>query len=259
MYITKIEKNFTGDLYTEIMYKTWPFLPLFLVSFYVVIIIYGKHYMKNRPPLMMDKMLKCWNLSMTIFSFCGMTRTIPTMLINLKKMTFRDTLCLHPSLTYGNGVCGLWTMLFCYSKIIELIDTFFLILRKRPVQFLHWYHHMTVLLFCWYSYAMKSPNGIYFITMNYTIHTYMYGYFLICNSFTIIKKYAYIITIAQISQMIIGIIVSILSYRYYLDDKPCSITFDNILVASLLYGSYLYLFGDFFIKRFLTNFKPKNV
>ena len=43
----------------------------------------------------------------------------------------------------------LWQLLFMWSKFPELFDTVLLVLRGRPVIFLHWYHHITVLLFCW--------------------------------------------------------------------------------------------------------------
>ena len=34
-------------------------------------------------------------------------------------------------------------------KWYELSDTLFLILRKREIIFLHWYHHAATLLLCW--------------------------------------------------------------------------------------------------------------
>ena len=42
-----------------------------------------------------------------------------------------------------------WQLMFMWSKFPELFDTVLLVLRGRPVIFLHWYHHITVLMFCW--------------------------------------------------------------------------------------------------------------
>lgn len=48
---------------------------------------------------------------------------------------------------------------YCLHKVPELVDTVFIVLRKRPLIFLHWYHHVTVLLFCWSSFATESGSG----------------------------------------------------------------------------------------------------
>lgn len=48
-----------------------------------------------------------------------------------------------------------------------------LILKKRPVIFLHSYHHITVLLYCWHAYASRNSAGLWFATMNYCVHSLM--------------------------------------------------------------------------------------
>jgi hypothetical protein len=39
------------------------------------------------------------------------------------------------------------------GRFAELIDTAFLVLRKRTVNLLHWYHHASVLYYCWLWYV----------------------------------------------------------------------------------------------------------
>jgi hypothetical protein len=50
----------------------------------------------------------------------------------------------------------------------------FIVLRKRDLQFLHWYHHVTVLIFCWNSFVTESAAGLWFIAMNYTVHLFTF-------------------------------------------------------------------------------------
>lgn len=47
----------------------------------------------------------------------------------------------------------------CAVQIPELVDTAFIVVRKRKLIFLHWYHHATVLLVCWYAGATKQSAG----------------------------------------------------------------------------------------------------
>ena len=71
-------------------------------------------------------------------------------------------MCAPAEASFGYGAVGLWLFLFIMSKFPELIDTAFIVLKKGVLIFLHWYHHITVLLFCWQSYATRSSTGIYF-------------------------------------------------------------------------------------------------
>merc|ERR1719494_1638355 len=66
------------------------------------------------------------------------------------------------------------------SKVIEFMDTFFFVLRKKnnQISFLHVYHHTSMLLLQW-SLVKYIPGGVsYFGPMlNCFIHTLMYAYY----------------------------------------------------------------------------------
>jgi hypothetical protein len=248
---TPFEKNFQAKTTVEFAQQTF-WIPTLLIALYLVGIFGGKAIMKDRKPFGIKNELAAWNLFLSVFSFCGMFRTVPHLLHMLATKPFQDTICQASEVNYGEGATGFWVMLFIFSKVPELIDTVFIVLRKKPLIFLHWYHHITVLAFCWHSYATESSTGIYFVAMNYSVHAVMYGYYFLMatgNKPKWLPPMA--ITMAQISQMFIGVSVCIASYIYKRSGVECSVKEENIIAGALMYGSYFYLFAEFAVKRFI--------
>ena len=194
---------------------------------------------------------------MSIFSFLGAMRTVPELLYRLgTASSFMETISTNPSTSWGEGATGLWVQLFIFSKIPELIDTFFIVARQRPLIFLHWYHHVTVLLYCWHSYATEAPQALYFVAMNYSVHAIMYGYYCLM-ALKMKPKWLppVIITVAQISQMIVGVAVQLAaSYRYLTEGSGAPgtgmVNGSNVLWGGLMYGSYFALFTKFAVERY---------
>lgn len=254
---TPFEKNFQAEASVNWAGDNFA-VPAVLITLYLVGIFGGKAIMANRQPFDLKWPLAYWNLFLSTFSFIGMARTVPHLLHMLTTMQFKDTVCNKSEVNYGEGATGFWVMLFIFSKVPELIDTVFIVLRKKPLIFLHWYHHITVLAFCWHSYATESSTGIYFVAMNYSVHAVMYGYYFLM---AIGQKPKWLppvyITIAQISQMFFGVSICIASYIYKNSGTECSVRQENIVAGALMYGSYFYLFAEFAVKRFI--FGPKKV
>ena len=154
--------------------------------------------------------------------------------------------------------CFLWGAyltvhtLFCLYS--ELIDTFFIVIHKKPLIFLHWYHHITVLLYCWHSYVTKSPPGIFFVVMNYSVHASMYFYYFLMAARMRPKWFnPMIITAMQISQMGVGVAVTLAGFYFYKTDPTCSLEAENNTAAFIMYGSYLFLFMQFFVGRYCAS------
>ena len=138
-------------------------VPVLFVVVYLVGIVYGKRYMAT---IEFDKSrlvneLAIWNAILSIFSTIGALRTVPHLLHLIATTSFEETICTPPDVEWGVGATGLWVQLFILSKIPELVDTMFIIVRQRPLIFLHWYHHVTVLLYCWHAYSTEASQALY--------------------------------------------------------------------------------------------------
>lgn len=145
----------------------------------------------------------------------------------------------------------LWSWLFSLSKIIELGDTLFVVLRKAPLMFLHWYHHVTVLVYCWYSIKEVTEMGIWFGGMNYLIHTIMYSYYALKASGRRLPSIiSQLITLLQITQMCLGVTLNIISLRKD-ETFGCDVRYDLVYFGLTIYGSYMILFGNFFYQRYI--------
>lgn len=230
-------------------------LPIVFTVIYCVSIVAGTRYMRDRKPFDLRWSLAAWNLLLSLFSCWGMIRTVPHVAYNAANFSFDDLLCKPAATMYGCGATGLWVQLFIFSKVPELFDTLFIVLRKKKLVFLHWYHHLTVLLFCWHSYATESPSGLYFCAMNYTVHFVMYGYYFLMAAKILPKWFpAGLITIAQIGQMVIGVLITVASGVLYAAPRSsgstCDVKFENLVAGGVMYASYFALFMHFAWERY---------
>lgn len=255
-----MEKEFHPDIFIKFATITWPYLPLFIAFVYTAFIMLTPQMMKTRKAFSLHKSLTIWNLLLTIFSFCGMIRTLPHLIHLLYVIPFRDVLCLPHNVIYNQGPCGVWKMLFFFSKIAELMDTVFIILRKNKLLFLHWYHHLTVLMLCWYSTVHSSSVDLFVMSMNYTVHTLMYGYYFL---YSIGKWPCWLspkfITIAQIMQMMIGSWVCIMNYIYWWQDPTSCAYAASLVPAIIVYTTYLLLFVKLFFQRYSNKVNTKKI
>mmetsp|Transcript_54620 Transcript_54620/g.116039 ORF Transcript_54620/g.116039 Transcript_54620/m.116039 type:complete len:307 (-) Transcript_54620:170-1090(-) len=232
-----------------------PTFPIWSCILYLILITVGRSHMEKNPAWSWRRVLAAWNLSLSLFSTIGFLRTAPHLFHNLMSYPLREVMCGDPKETYGSGSTGLWVQLFILSKFPELLDTFFIVVHKKPLIFLHWYHHVTVLLFCWHSYVTASPPGLFFVTMNYAVHAVMYGYyFLMAVGMRPRWFNPIVVTLMQIAQMAVGVSVTALGFYFYSNPEEgriCNIQKENLTAGFIMYGSYFYLFLHFFLTRYI--------
>ncbi|KAJ8284662.1 hypothetical protein COCON_G00035120 [Conger conger] len=249
------ERRFDERGAIEWMQENWSKSFVFC-GLYAALVFGGQHFMRERQKLELRKPLVIWSLSLAIFSIIGAVRTGSYMLHVLYNSGFKQSVCDQSF--YRAPVSKFWAYAFVLSKAPELGDTVFIVLRKQRLIFLHWYHHITVLLYSWYSYKDQVAGGGWFMTMNYLVHSLMYSYYAArAAGWRVPRQFAMLITTTQIVQMMMGLAVSGLVYMW-MQEGLCPSYLDNIVWGSLMYLSYLLLFASFFYQSYLKGGKrPK--
>ena len=236
------ERNFDPEKFRDFFAKYSLITGLPIVSFYIISIFKLQKFMQDKKPLNLKYFLVFWNFSLSIFSLAGAYRSIPAFIemVNGPK-GWRGTVCSNEF--YKNKPEAVWTALFMLSKLPELLDTYILILRKRKLIFLHWYHHATVLAYGWFTFHLWYAGPGWYGTMNYSVHFIMYLYYGIMATKTVRlpKTISMMITTLQILQMIVGIGVQYFQYKF-VDDEDCHASRWFIFGGSVMYGSYFVLF-----------------
>ncbi|NWZ65937.1 ELOV6 protein, partial [Acrocephalus arundinaceus] len=224
----------------------------FFFSVIYVILIFGiKHFMKERRPFNLRVPLALWSFSLTLFSFIAAYRIWKQMAFLLLTKGFKHSVCsksffVHP-------VSKLWMYLFVRSKLVEMGDTLFIVLRKKKLTFVHWYHHLIAMGLGWYGYKNMAVAMGWLAALNLTIHSLTYAYYTVtAMGIRVPRPIAMLITTAQMVQMTAFVIINIF-ILFWKDDKFCQVTWPMLFISSGFYTTLLVLFCNFFMKTYLSS------
>jgi len=227
------------------------YLSIYSAIVYVIAIFAGRKFMQSYNRFDLSYILAAWSGSLAIFSVLGTIRFIPNMYYALTEHGFHESVCTRGWTDLP--VLAFWTSLFSISKIVELGDTVFIVLRKQPLIFLHWYHHITVLIYTWFSYTDRTSSGRWYISMNYAVHSVMYAYYAMrALKYRAPKWIRMGITIFQLSQMVVGVTIGVYVYKLKQANVPCGMTDNNLKLSFLMYFSYFLLFLKFFYDAYIN-------
>ncbi|GAB5365004.1 hypothetical protein AAMO2058_001019000 [Amorphochlora amoebiformis] len=190
-----------------------------------------------------------YNVIMSIFSFVCSTGMIYTIMVR------HNGVIKGPSCTeYAEDPVFDWiTHLFYWSKYVEFADTIFMILKNKPVSWLHFYHHCGAAITMGLLARVGNEGTWIFVSLNGGIHTFMYAYYglaLVGIRF----KAKWLITMMQIVQFLVGFYL-FYTYRFvqcFYDSFPLMLTY---------YWTYSYVgvllcfFTNFFITSYLSPVK----
>merc|ERR1719421_1783003 len=127
----------------------------------------------------LPRTMQLWNAVMTLFSMWMAWLLVPLLFDEIRSHdSLTEQLC--DSTPYVTDARTWAVFVFNVTKIFEWVDTVMLVVRKKPIILLHWYHHLATMLYCWHGNWFSAKNdasGIWFSGMNVVVHSIMYGYY----------------------------------------------------------------------------------
>ena len=92
--------------------------------------------------------------------------------------------------------------------------------------------------------------------MNYTVHSIMYFYFGLTQCGPTYRKaakrFSLLVTTMQLSQMMVGIVVTVASVGYHARGDVCYVSLPNSALGLLMYVSYFVLFAILFYNNYVV-------
>lgn len=254
-YVLPFERLDNSMEITLALQRHWHWSILLSLLYYAVIRLLA-NTMRNRKPFQLRTALFLWNTSLALFSLVAFIRFSEDVLYQLVHHGLVHTICYscHP-----NRVAAFWAFLFLISKVVELGDTLFLVLRKKPIIFLHYYHHMAVLVCSAHVGADNAAPAMLFIPMNFFVHIFMYGYYAVTTCGVRVPRWvAMSITSMQTVQMLCGVALTAFVFKLKLHDGiRCQQSYGNLSLLVFLYFTFAILFGHLFYDHYLKETSTK--
>ncbi|XP_070765731.1 ELOVL fatty acid elongase 8b [Enoplosus armatus] len=245
-----------GDKRTDpwlLVYSPVPVTIIFLV--YLCGVWLGPRLMKHRQPVDLKAVLIVYNFAMVCLSaYMFYEFLVTSWLSNYSYLCQPVDYSTRPLPMRMARVCW-W---FFFSKIIELSDTLFFILRKKSnqVTFLHVYHHASMIFNWWVGVKYVAGGQSFFIGLvNTFVHIVMYSYYGLAAMGPHMQKYLWwkrYLTSLQLLQFLLFLL-------YTGNNLLTECDFPNSM-NMLVFGycvTLIILFSNFYYQSYLNKKKQK--
>lgn len=227
------------------------------VGVYLTVTYSLQRFMRHRKPLEIPRFLFTHNITLCVASLVlGSWLTWRLAYRYVTGLTFHGLLCAKS--IYEDGHMQQIYYINMFFKVWEFLDTWLLAVRKKPIAFLHAYHHAATLVLTWAQQTEHSGCQWVPIVINLWVHVLMYYYYAMSALRIRVwwKKY---LTKLQIVQFVLD--VTIVGYAYAIfikanfDPNACYGTSRGAIIGLSILFSYLILFIRFYVSTYIM--KPK--
>ncbi|KAL2118933.1 hypothetical protein VTJ04DRAFT_5892 [Mycothermus thermophilus] len=145
------------------------------ITLYYVVILGGREVMRNREPFKLRTFFLIHNFYLTAISGILLALFIEQVLPTVVRHGIFHAIC-HRDGGWTQPMVVLYYLNYL-TKYLELLDTCFLFLKKKPLTFLHCYHHGATALLCYTQLIGSTSVSWVVISLNLMVHVVMYWYY----------------------------------------------------------------------------------
>jgi len=263
--LTRSAKNLKPNVLTAEMFLfrsgCWQILTI-IGAYLLFTLAIGPKLMANRKPFNLRRTIQIYNIFMIAINLYFFFASIIAYEFGTALLNFKYPSNDNRNLSAEDHRRLTFVYWYLMTKIIDLMDTVFFVLRKKwsQVTALHVYHHSSVPLCVWLA-VLYAPtagvNGIFPI-FNSAVHVLMYTYYALSAFGPHVQKYLWwkrYITQVQLAQFIIFFVYG-LTYMIKQKGWPSVLIATSVVQPPL----YLFMFSSFYVNTYCNSRDktPKN-